>query len=99
MLGFSLSEVKITKESTSYLIGLFMGLLVAISILLLAKMPSKFGFSITCGALTFLIFVFLYRGADQIAGRSFTLKDGFGSRVSRKLIVSVLYLLQRIHNS
>jgi hypothetical protein len=93
MLSFSLSELKMTKESTSYVIGLFMGLLVAISILLLAKMPSKFGFSITCGALTFLIFVFLYRGADQTVGWALTLKDGFSSRVSRKLVVSVLYLV------
>ena len=93
MLGSSLFELKITKESTSYLIGLIMGLLVGISILLLAEEPSEFGFSITCGALTFLIFVFLYRSKDQAAGRQFNFNDIFGSRVSHKFIFFVLYLV------
>jgi hypothetical protein len=90
MLDLFSSELNITKESTFYLIGLAMASLVAILILLLAKMPSKFGFSLTFGILTFLLFVFLFRGADD-AVLKLNLKNRVGL-VSRKLFVIILYL-------
>jgi hypothetical protein len=92
VIDFSLYKLKMTKESTSYLIGLIMALIVAISILLLAKEPSKFGFSITFGALTFLLFVFLFRGTDEVVLRRFSFKDKFGL-FSPKVLVAILYLV------
>ena len=80
---------ELKKESTTYLIGLAMALLVSIIVLSVAKMPSKFGFSFVCGALTFLLFVYLNRGSDQAAVKD--QKNRFGFRFSSKLFIAILY--------
>lgn len=68
-----------------------MGLIVAVAILTISRMPDRILFSVLFGALTFLIFMLIQNDANPSAAKLFNLRTKFEFKLSRKFFVLAVY--------